>query len=318
MQLNHIRFTASDGWKLAGLLFEPTAADIFGTGNGGNTFDSVAVFLHGNGGSSVFESVEKMRSYASALNHQGIAFFAFNNRGSGYIRKLKRLREDGSEEEVKGGTAYELIEECVPDISGALEYLSRKGYRRFFLIGESTGANKIVVYEHLVPDSRVEKLALICGGDDSGIYYTMLGVKRFHELLQDAKKHIDSGSGRELMPPEYLGGMLMSWASFKDTIDPDGLYNIFPFTDHFRKLSLAKKPLFGEFAAIRKPLVVVYGENDEFCNGQVPEILELLKLKSQSTRFEGYMIPGADHGFTGKTDELAALAAEFLADDSLG
>ena len=48
-----------------------------------------------------------------------------------------------------GGCAYERIRDCVLDIDGAVRELRRRGYRDITLIGHSTGANKIAVYDSL-------------------------------------------------------------------------------------------------------------------------------------------------------------------------
>jgi predicted alpha/beta hydrolase len=147
--LTHVRFLAIDGHKLAGLLYWPTTKT-----------KKVAIYLHGNGYGSIFESVEKMDIFASALNKNDIAFFPFNNRGSNMVRKLKR-DVNGIEEETKGGTAYELIKDCVKDIDGAIEYLKTHGFEEFYLIGESTGANKICVYNYYKKAFDISKAVLL-------------------------------------------------------------------------------------------------------------------------------------------------------------
>ena len=50
------------------------------------------------------------------------------------------------EERKRFGMAYEKIKECIEDIDGAISFLKKHGYRKFYLAGASTGANKICVY----------------------------------------------------------------------------------------------------------------------------------------------------------------------------
>jgi pimeloyl-ACP methyl ester carboxylesterase len=280
----------------------------------------VAIYLHGNGSASVFESVEKTTAYAEALTRQGIAFFAFNNRGSGYVRKLKRDVPDPApgargtiEEETRGGTAYEVIADCVKDIEGAIEYLKRDGFDEFFLIGESTGANKIVVYDSLKPQNPVSRYVLVAGGDDTGIYYNQFGPETFRRVLGMCATEIRMGRGGELVPKELLGGTLMSWRSLRDTIDPEGLYNVFPYNDIFNGLALSTKQPLAEYAAITKPVFVVYGEHDEFCYGKVPQIVALLKERSSSRDFASLVVPGGDHGLSGLVPVSASAVASWLA-----
>lgn len=297
MKLSHVRFLATDGYKLAGLLYEPKGE-----------CRRAAIYLHGNGYGSIFESVEKMNTFGSAFIKNNIAFLAFNNRGSNMVRKLKR-EVMGQEEETKGGTAYELIADCSKDIDGAIEYLQNLGYRELYLIGESTGANKICVYNYHKPRHKLQKVVLLSGGDDTGIYYDMLGKNEFFRLLAKAKEMIEAGKGTEIMPDGNFG---LSYQSFYDTCNPDGDYNIFPYNEYFNHLHLAHKKIFREYEALKMPVLVMYGSNDEYCYGMVPQILELLEEKSQSVHFKAVIVPGGDHGLTGKLEEGAALIAEWL------
>mgnify|MGYP001604750315 CR=1 FL=1 len=125
-----VQFESTDKLLLPGMLFEPDSKT-----------KKVAINLHGNGSSSVFYNFERTDSFAKELNKQNISFFTFNNRGAHYIKKLKINNEE--KEEIKIGTAFELIKDCIKDIDGAIELLKSLGYEEFYLIGHSTGANKI-------------------------------------------------------------------------------------------------------------------------------------------------------------------------------
>src|SRR5687767_6823558 len=173
-----IRFEATDGVNLAGLLFEPRRATT-----------RAAIWLHGTGGASVFES-GRTNLLASELTEAGIAFFPFNNRGATLMRHFQG--------KPRGGMAYERIRECVFDIDGALRQLWRRGYRDFTLIGHSTGANKIAVYDHYKPRNRVKRYVLVAGGDDTGMIYDALGPRRFASALAKART---MRSSTDLVPP---------------------------------------------------------------------------------------------------------------------
>ncbi|HEX3068746.1 MAG TPA: hypothetical protein VHX14_09215, partial [Thermoanaerobaculia bacterium] len=82
-----IRFEAADDVALAGLLYEPPRATT-----------RAIIWLHGLGG-SVFES-GRTNLLAQTFIDRGIAFFPFNNRGSGLARRA------GS---TLGGAAFERI-----------------------------------------------------------------------------------------------------------------------------------------------------------------------------------------------------------------
>ncbi len=259
-----------------------------------------------------------MSRYAEALTSAGIAFFGFNNRGAGYIQKLKRYNNtifpETQEvlEELKGGTAMELIKDSIHDINGAISYLRTQGFSRFSLIGESTGANKICVYHFYQPDNPVEKYVLLSGGDDTGLYYEMLGKEAFFRMLDRSRTEIAAGNGTQLIP-EYINSNLMSYQSVFDTINPDGDYNIFPFNELFNSLRLSSKQLLREYRSIDRPMCVIYGGNDEFCYGRVPDIISLLKRETQHPdKVTFHLIDNADHGFTGKLPELTRIITDWL------
>ena len=93
--------------------------------------------------------------------------------------------------------AHEKIKDCVLDIDGAVKFLQKLGYKEFYLAGSSTGANKICVYNHYKPKNIFKKYILICGGDDTGIYYSALGNKKFFKILNESKAKIKKGLGKE-------------------------------------------------------------------------------------------------------------------------
>ena len=172
------------------------------------------------------------------------------------------------------------------------------------MIGSSTGANKIVVYHYYKPKNKVAKYILLSGGDDTGLYYQIFGKKKFEILLEKCLNQIKNKKGNELIS-EYLDGDLISYQSLYDIINPDGDYNIFPFNEYINELKLSRKQLFKEYKTINKPTLVVYGENDEYCYGNVAKCVEILKKECPNPRlFTFKIIRNANHGFSGKEKVL--------------
>jgi len=223
-----VHFLTTDSLRLPGFLFNNTSSN------------KVALYLHGNGTASIFYS-PLMNILADELAKIDIAFFPFNNRGAHLIKSLKRITNN-TIERVTYGTAYELIEECIYDIDGAIEFLKTKGFDTFYLIGESTGANKIVVYQYLKKKSPFTKYVLLAGGDDTGIYYRELGDTRFKSLISKAQQKIKERSGTDLVP-KSMSQIPYSFQSLYDVLNPDGLYNIFPFTEYANNLHLSSKKI---------------------------------------------------------------------------
>lgn len=290
-----VDFNTKDGLTLPGLLYRAKRGK------------SAAIYLHGNGSSSVFYDEAENRVLADALAKKNISTLYFNNRGALNIKKLY-VRRGKKEEKKRFGMAYEKIKECVPDIDGAIAFLKKQGYNKFYLIGASTGANKICVYNFYKRKNDVEKYVLLCGGDDTGIYYHMLGKAKFRKLLANAKRKIKAKRGEEIikeMLPE-----LFSYIGFWDIANPDGDYNVFPFYEVLRKVKLSKRPLFRHFKSIKKPSLVVYGDQDEYAWGDVPRIVEI--LKGYQPELDYRIIKGADHGFKNREKRLANIIANWL------
>ncbi len=306
-QLTH--FETTDHLLLPALLYEPK-----------HKTDKVALYLHGNGSSSIFYNSDTMNPTADVLTNASISFFPFNNRGAHWIKKLDKLVNGKEEESVLYGMTYELIKECINDIDGAINYLKKLGYKTFYLIGVSTGANKIVVYHYYKRKNPIAKYVLLSGGDDVSIYYSHYfkkNKKLFFQMLERCKREIKNGRGRKFVPESIIPDTLISYQSLYDTINPDGDYNIFPFEDYINKLNLTKKKLFREYKTIDKPTLVVYGELDEYSPAPISDCVEVLKKESGSRRtnsklFTFKIMKGADHGFTGKEKELAKVITRWL------
>ncbi len=299
MKQELVHFLTSDKLRLPGLLYEPNKGS-----------KKIAIHLHGNGTSSVFYSylVEVM---AKTFTNNGLSFFPFNNRGAHLVKSLRRITQEG-EERVMYGTAYELIKEAIIDIDSVIDYLKTKGYNTFYLIGESTGANKIIMYHYYKQKNDVAKYVLLSGGDDTGLYYKQYGDELFWKILNKCKEMIKRGKGMNLVPA-YIAGYQMSYQSIYDTINPEGDYNIFPYWEIMNKLTITKKERFREYKSINKPTLVVYGQLDDSCYRRTRDCVEILKKNTvNKDLFKFEILPGADHGFTGDEEKLSNLIVNWL------
>ena len=277
-----IHFQATDDVHLAGLLYEPERRT-----------RRAAIFLHGTGGASIFDS-RRTNLLARELVSRGIAWFPFNNRGAHMIRAVGR------------GASYEVIRECVYDIDGAARFLRSLGYRELYLVGHSTGANKIAVYNARKPRNPFKRYVLLAGGDDTGMLYAQLGARRFRATIERSRRMIHERRGDELSPLN-----LLSWRALYDMANPDGDYNVFPFLERMRNIRLGRRAPFRHIRKIRKPALYVYGEHDEFCYDDVPRCTALLSAEVAPTA-EIITLAAAGHSFKGHEKELGTLIAEWV------
>lgn len=291
-----VQINTADGLTLPGLLYRARRGK------------EVAIHLHGNGSSSVFYYDDRQDALVRALAMKGISLLLFNNRGAQYIKRLNVVK-NGRTTRKRFGMAYEKIKDCIQDIDGAIGFLRKQGFRVFYLIGESTGANKICVYHYYKPRNLVSRYILLGGGDDTGIYYDALGKTKFWKLLRSAKQKIKQRKGGEIIK-ELLPDVIFSHQGFYDIANPDGDYNVFPFLEVIKNLKLSKKRLFRHFTSITKPTLALYGGRDKYAWGNVPRVVNM--LKEQKPEFAYGIIPGADHSFTNHQPELAKRIALWL------
>lgn len=287
-----VSFEAADGVRLSGVLYEPRRRT-----------RSAAIFLHGGGGASSFDS-RRTNILGSELARAEIAYFAFDNRGSQVIRRLRKGRKS-----VFGGMAHERVREAVRDIDGAVRLLRSRGYRELVLIGHSTGANKIAIYDHYRRRNPVRCYVFLGGGDDTGLLYQQLGARRFRSALERARKLRRSGD----LVPRSLSPLPLSWRSFYDTANPDGDYNVFPFLEVMRGIRLSKRARFRYVRGIRKPALFVYGDRDEYSYGDVSWCVEILAdAIGPKPNVEFAIMEDSDHGFSGREIELVQLILGWL------
>ena len=294
-RLELVEFKTEDGLTLPGLLHDA----------GG---DEVMIYLHGNGSSSVFYDQGEVRLFAEALAKKGVSSLFFNNRGAHLIKMLTRTTKGESAREFHG-MAFEKIKDCVHDIDGAISFLKDRGYTELSLMGVSTGANKICVYHHYKPDNEIKRNVLICGGDDAGTYYDLFGEEKFKKLLQVSDQKISNGNADELAT-ELLTGMIISYGSLKDILNPDGDYYVFPFLEALTDLEISTKPLFRHYASVKSSSLVVYGDQDEYVLVDIKKVID--RLKEHQPEFSYKIIDGANHVFSGKEAELADTITNWL------
>lgn len=303
MKLELVQIISTDKLKLPGLLFTPDKPT-----------KKAAIWLHGMGDNGMFYNPKRINALGQALTDQGIAFLSFNNRGA---HDKKTLSIVDSEDKYQGGTHYELITDCVKDIDGAVQFLKNKKYTEFYLLGHSTGANKICVYNEKAAHNPFSKYVLAGPGDDTGLFYSELGEAAFSHALKLAKSLTAKGAGLEVLPPES-GMYPFSAQAAHDILNPQGHYNTFPFYEVANKRIGAGKPLFSEYRKIRIPTLVVFGENDEYAYtaGTVSDALIMFEDNTHESILDdcGFLtIADADHGFHGAEDKFATSVASWLA-----
>lgn len=306
-KLQFVSITSSDKLLLPGLVYTPEQST-----------KQAAIWLHGMGDTGTFYSPPRINALGNSFTSKNIALLAFNNRGAHNAKTLRIDDESLPEDQrhYQGGTYFEKIADCVHDIDGAVAFLHKQGFSTLYLLGHSTGANKICAYHARAKHNPFSKYVLASPGDDSGEYYAQLGKKKFWQALERAKQLIANNKPLHTMP--LASGMhpFSAQAAF-DILDPDGAYNTFPYYEETTE-RIGHKPLFEEYRTFDRPTMVIFGEQDEFIitPGGAARARDILK-KYLPTKIQAdsafKLIKGADHSFHDHESEFAEKVASWLA-----
>ena len=245
---------------------------------------------------------ERTLAIANALNSKGIAFAIFDHRGQGSVTTFrKRVRR--SKKYILGGTTFERFEHCFYDIDAVVRFLRKKGYKKIFLLGHSTGANKIAYHYWKTKGRGVAGLALLGPLSDIPVLKKELG-RKYRAAIKWAGVMVKKRKGKTFMPPSFVGDAFWSAERFLSIAREGSREDTFPYYNPRRKFYWARK--------IHVPVIVLIGGKEQYADRPVQKILEAFKKQISDKFFSGKIIKGADHGFTGKEKELARTIANWI------
>lgn len=237
------------------------------------------LFVHGMGG-NFYRSVSKKEMMRQAPR-RGIDVLSFNNRG--YEKDV----------------AHERFADCLADLDAAIGFGREQGYRRFVLLGHSTGCQKIAYHQAVRRDPRVAALVLAAIGDDYAICRRDLG-SRYGYWVRRARALVQAGRGDTVLSGR--GCLGFSARRFLSIADPrQAEARLFDFSGPMR-----------EFRRIACPTLAVLPANEEFACMPVPRMAQILCERSRARRFTTTIIPGADHGFHGREAETTRVILDWL------
>ncbi|MEW6721896.1 MAG: alpha/beta fold hydrolase [Candidatus Micrarchaeota archaeon] len=273
-----------DGLLLQGLVFEP--------GNAG----AALIYVHGLGG-DFYGSPKKVNAFASECLKRKIAFFIFNNRGSGLYSGVKKLdsKRPSGYRYVMAGKCFERFEDSILDIGAVVAEAKRRGYSRIALVGHSTGANKAVYYLSRKHD-RAVKAAVLTGPVSDVPNIEAEAGRKYNALVKVAKRMVSGGKGDSLMSPKTPGWPI-SASRFLSLSVAGSAEDVFQY--HF------EAPGYRALKRMRAPVLAILGEKDEYAT--MPPEKILASYKTQNPKLETRIVRGALHSFAGMEKELARI-----------
>jgi pimeloyl-ACP methyl ester carboxylesterase len=171
-------FKTSDNERLHGLLFTPQ----------NRQSDLALLFVHGV---AMNFYLPPLSIFGQELAERGYHSFVINTRGHDWISRAGNLTKFG-------GSAYENLEDCFPDLDGALEFLKERSYRRFILIGHSLGAIKSIIYQGT--RRRADVIGIVSCSAPRQFYSERVARQAgFREVIEKAEAIVAEGKGEELL-----------------------------------------------------------------------------------------------------------------------
>lgn len=171
-------FKTDDSERLHGLLFTPMAS----------RSDCALIFVHGV---AMNFYLPPLSVFGQELAARGYASFVINTRGHDWISRAGNLTQFG-------GSSYETLEDCLPDLDGAIAFLTQQGYRRFVLVGHSLGAIKSIIYQGT--RRRADIAAIVACSAPKQFYSERVARSPEYKVsIDQAERLLGEGRGDELM-----------------------------------------------------------------------------------------------------------------------
>lgn len=275
VQLEFIRFPAADGVQLMGWMSR------------GKTKTGV-LYVHGRAGNGYQNRfVDALRS---SFERQGHMFLSIDTRGCGVITHFGRESGDA----YLGGSCYEVFEESVFDIQGAIDYLDAQGIQELILVGHSLGASKIANFA-IKHSQNLRRLVLIAPTDMVGWaahdpQHSAL-TARAHDLIEQGKPGtlVSSACWNEIDNP-------LSARTYLSVCQPGTSIDIYGHGSSPSPLS-----------QLKIPTAIIYGDRDVGITEVYGNIENYQKkiLSFDNSKLCLTVIVGAEHGFKGYEEPLA-------------
>lgn len=289
MKTSFHRIKTSDGIELNGLLYEPDIST-----------NKVLVHVHGMAGN--FYENKFLDFIAQTLTSNGIAFFAFNNRGCELIKDLYKI-EDGKRNIVRIGNAYEIFEDSALDIKSAIDFVESKDFSEIHLSGHSLGAPKVTYYVAEESDARLSSIILLSPSDMVGL--TRMD-KNYERDLSTAKQMVEEGKADDLLPfPVLWDQSPLSAKTYISLGDKDSNVAIFNFHNENDSLPVLSK--------IAIPLIAIMGRKDDALVVSIEDTMNRLKKAAvNSPKVETNVLGDADHVYNSHEQQLADVINQWI------
>lgn len=194
------------------------------------------------------------------------------------------------------GGSLEKFQDCLHDIQAAVSFLKKKGCKKIFLIGHSTGTQKAAYYLSKKPDPKIKGVILLAPADDTEGHIAAAGIADFRKVFARAKRLTKQKKGDERVTN-------LSARRFYCLHKPNSVEGSI-FNYNKKKLS--------QIAKIKAPILAVFGSKDKYVlKNRHQSHLDLIETSAKSP-CTTVLIKNADHGFSRHAKELSKAMTAWL------
>ncbi len=282
MLVDLVQVATRDGLRLDGAFQSPG-------GSSALAVDGLCL-VHGTGGS--FYSSTLFDAFVERLLPLGCAVLRVNTRGHD-LMSTAAAAQGGRRQ----GAAYEIVDDCRPDLAAWLDWLRQRVGPRVGLLGHSLGAVKCLYAAAQEPELAP---ACVVALSPPRLSYSWFCASpegpSFQETFALARRQVESGQAGSLMEVRRPLPFVTTAGGFMEKYGPDERYNYLRFT-----------------AAVQCPTLATFGgaevENNMAFRG-APEALQ--PIAARHGRMRTTVVAGADHFYSGTRGELVGRVIDWL------
>jgi len=288
MKISTQRIYTSDNLELFGLLYEPDMET-----------KNILVHVHGMAGN--FYENKFLDHLSVTLTNNGIAFFAFNNRGCEYIKDLYKVVGE-RRNTVRYGDTYEKFEDCLLDIKSAIDFAQKRGFASIHLSGHSLGGPKVAYYMSETQDQRVRSVIFLSPADMVGL---AKGENDYDVDIKIAREMIADGKGGDIMPKLIWDESFLTANTYMSLSDEHSKVAIFNLYDPADSLSVLSK--------ISVPAITIMGKKDGALSVPIEQLMARVKSALSSSKLAETVVLGdANHQYDGYETQLAETVSGWI------
>lgn len=274
--------TPEDHYLLNGLLY------------GGDSARRGFIFIHGLTGEAFSHN-----DILSPLASEDTAVLYFSNRGYNLVADIKRLDHDTD----KGyrhdtiGTAHEIFIDCIDDINGAINFLGQRGVEQFYLVGHSTGCQKITYYlSQPGTDPRIKGGVLICPMSDYAYAAKTENPAILKRATAAAEHLVASGQPHQLLSPAVWPELLDA-QRFLSLYAADSPEEIFTYAQPHKAPTTLQ--------AVKTPLLIELAGADEYADRPASDLVTWFEQATRQQTATVQVMEGSLHNLAGHEATLA-------------